>query len=208
MTGSTIADRLETRIAGVCLIAAPLLMIPNTIFEYDEGKLFAAGIFGVLVYALLIPGLLRVARLLREPAPRLSVLSSLLATLGCVAGATFSAAMLHEWAAREAGASDAMMTSIMHVTEDRVFPILATFGLLLPISLILLSIGLFRTGVVPEWVAILLGIGAIMFPVGHIGSVQVLQHLAETLLLVPMVWIGWRFLNAAQPTGVAIPSTA
>ena len=68
--------------------------------------------------------------------------------------------------------------------------------------------GLFRTGAVPAWVAALLVLGAITFPVGHIGSIQFVQHLAETILLVPMIWIGLRYLASATPRGVAVPATA
>ena len=156
---------------------------------------------------MLIPGLLGIARLLRQPAPRLSVVAGLLATFGCVAGASFQTALLHEWAARAAGTPEALMAAIMEVTEGRVFPVLVILGIQFPISLLPLSIGLFRTGVAPTWVAVLLGVGAVAFPVGHIGSLQLVQHLAETVLLIPLVWLGLRFLTGATPHGVAVPGT-
>ena len=208
MEGTTLADRLQEKVAGVCLIAGALLMAPITFFEYTEGMLFGAGAIGLLVYALLIPGLLGIARLLRQPAPRLSVVAGLMATFGCVSGATFQTAILHEWAARAAGTPEATVAAIMEVTEGRVFPVLVILGILFPISLLTLSVGLFRTGVAPTWVAALLGIGAIAFPVGHIGSLQLVQHLAETLLLIPMIWIGLRYLTGASPQGDAVPATA
>ena len=208
MEGTTLADRLQEKVAGVCLIAGALLMAPTTFFEYSQGTLFGAGALGLLLYAVLVPGLLGIARLLREGAPRLSVVVGLLATFGCVAGATFQTAILHEWAARTAGTPEALMAAIMEVTEGRVFPVLVSFGILFPISLLTLSVGLFRTGVAPTWVAALLGIGAIAFPIGHIGSIQLVQHLAETVLLVPMVWLGLRSLTGATPQRVAVPATA
>ena len=130
MDGTMLADRLQDKVAGVCLIAGALLMVPTTYFEYTQGMLFGAGSLGLLLYTLLIPGLLGVARLLRQGAPRLSVIAGLLATLGCVGGTTFQVALLHEWAARTAGTPEAQMTAILNVTEERVFPILVIFGLL------------------------------------------------------------------------------
>ena len=115
---------------------------------------------------------------------------------------------MHEWAARTAGTPEALMVTIMEITEGRVFPVLVILGILFPISLLTLSVGLFRTGVAPTWVAALLGIGAIAFPVGHIGSMQLVQHLAESLLLVPLVWLGLRCLTGATPQGIAVPATA
>ena len=183
-------------------------MAPATPFEYAEGMLFGAGFVGLLVYALLIPGLRRIARSLRRPAPRLSVVASLIATLSCVGGASFQTALLHEWAARTAGTPEATVTAILQVTEERVFPFLIIFGILFPIALLTLGVGLFQTGVAPAWVAALLGIGAIAWPVGHIGSIQLVQHFAETLLLVPLVWLGLRSLTGATPRSVAVPATA
>jgi hypothetical protein len=208
MEGTTLADRLQEKVAGVCLIVGALLLAPTTFFEYSEGMLFGAGAVGMLIYALLIPGLLGVAHLLRQGAPRLSVVAGLLATFGCVSGATFQTAILHEWAARTAGTPEAIVATIMAVTEEQVFPILVILGILFPISLLTLSVGLFRTGVSPAWVAALLGIGAIAFPVGHIGSIQLIQHVAETVLLVPLVWLGLRSFTGPTPQGVVVPAAA
>lgn len=205
MEGTALADRLQEKVAGVCLIAGALLWAPTTHFDYS-GRLFWAGVFGLVSYALLIPGLLGIARLLRQPAPRLSVVVGLLVAAGCVGGATFQAALLHEWAARTAGTPEAMMAAIMQVTEGWVFPVLVIFGILFPVSLLTLGVGLFRTRSAPTWVAVLLGIGAIIWPVGHIGSIHLVSHVAETLALVPLVWLGLRFLRGV-PQVVAVPAS-
>lgn len=202
------ADRLQEKIAGVCLIVGGLLLAPTTYFEYTQGTLFLAGSLGLLLYALLIPGLLGIARSLRPLAPRLSVIANLLVPSGCLGGASFETALLHEWAARTAGTPEAMMTAIINTTEERVFPILVILGILFPISLLTLSIGLFRTGVAPLWVATLLGIGALLFPVGHIGSLEIVSHVAETLLLVTMIWFGVRSFTGTASRGIVIPATA
>ena len=149
-----------------------------------------------------------IARLLRQRAPRLSVFGGLLATAGCVGGVTFETAMLHEWAERAAGTPEAMMLAITEVVEGRVFPVLVLFGIQFPLSLLVLSVGLLRTSVVPKWVVALLGIGALLFPFGHIGSIEVVMHLADLLLLVPLTWIGLRYLASAAPTSVTMPVVA
>ena len=208
MEGTTQADRLQEKVAGVCLIVGTLLLAPATYFEYSQGQIFWSGAIGLPLFALLVPGLLGVARLLRQDAPRLSVVAGLMATFGCVSGATFQTANMHEWAARTAGTPEAQMAAILEVTEGRVFPVLVTLGILFPISLLTLSVGLLRTGAVPVWVAALLGIGGVIFPVGHIGQIQLVQHLAETLLLVPLVWLGLRSFTGAAPQGIAVPAAA
>jgi hypothetical protein len=208
MESTMLADRLQERVAGICLIVGVLLLAPATYCEYSQELLFGAGAIGLFIYALLIPGLLGIARLVRQGAPRLSVVAGLMATAGCVSGATFQTAILHEWAARTAGTPEVQMAAILAVTEERVFPFLVTLGILFPIALLTLGVGLFRTGAAPAWVATLLGIGAIAFPVGHIGQIQVVQHLAETILLVPLVWLGLRPFARATPRGVAVPTAA
>lgn len=206
MEGTALADRLQEKVAGVCLIAGALLWAPTTYFEYSEGMLFLPGVLGLVIYILFIPGLLGIAWLLRQPAPRLSVVVGLLVAAGGVASASFQTALLHEWAARTAGTPEAMMAAIMEVTEGRVFPVLVIFSIQFPISLLTLSVGLFRTRTAPTWVAVLLAIGAVVFPVGHIGSIQLVQHLAEVILLVPLVWLGLRFLRGV-PQVVAVPAS-
>ncbi len=192
--GTALAERLQEKVAGVCLIVGALLWAPTTYFDFSGG-LFWAGMFGMIVYILFIPGLLAVARLLRQPSPRLSVVVGLLIAAGCVGGASFQTALLHEWAARTAGAPDATMMAVSAVTEGRIFPLLVIFSIQFPISLLALGVGLLRTRTTPTWVALLLGIGAVIFPVGHIGGIQLVQHLAETILLVPLVWLGLGFLR-------------
>ena len=61
---------------------------------------------------------------------------------------------------------------------------------------------------VPKWVAVLLRFGAIVYPVGHIGESELVTHLAEFVLLVPMVWIGLRHLTRAKPSHITVPATA
>jgi len=207
MHGETLANWLQEKIAGVCLIVGPVLLMPNTFFEYQEDMLFWAGLTGLIAYICLVPALLWIARLLRERSPRFSVISGLLATVGTVGGVNFSTALLFEWAEREAGTPEATMVAITEVVEGRLFPVLVLFSIFFPISLLLLSVGLFRTRVVPVWVAVLLGIGAIAFPAGHIGESQLTAHIAELLLLIPLVWIGLHCLMAARPSGIAVPSS-
>ena len=205
MEGTALAERLQEKVAGVCLIAGALLLAPATQFEYSGG-LFWAGVFGLVSHILFVPGLLGIARLLRQPSPRLSVVAGLLVAAGCVGGASFQVAMLHEWAALMAGTPESMMAAIMEVTEGRVFPVLVIFGIQFPIALLTLSVGLFRTSTAPTWVAALLGIAVILWPIGHIGSIQLVQHLAEVILLVPLVWLGLRFLRGV-PQVVAVPAS-
>ena len=206
MDGTATADRLQEKVSGVFLIAGSLLMVASTFLEFSAGMLFGAGFIGMLAYLCFVPATLGLARLLRQRAPRLSVFVGLLATVGCVGAVNFQTALLHAWAARTAGTPEATMVAIAEVVEGRLFPVFVIFGIQFPLALLILSVGLSWAGVVPKWAAVLLGSGAIIYPVGHIGSIQLLMHLADLLLVVPMIWLGLRFLRGATPRGVAVPA--
>lgn len=208
MDGTATADRLQEKVSGVFLIAGSLLMAASTFLEFADGMLFSAGFIGMLAYLCLIPATLGIARLFRQSAPRLSVFGGLLTTIGCVGGTTFETAILHEWAERTAGTPEATLLAITEVVEGRLFPILVLFGIQFPISLLVLSVGLFRTGAVPRWAPVLLGSGAVLYPLGHIGSIEPVMHLADLLLVVPMTWIGLRYLTSATLQGRAVTAAA
>ena len=51
-----------------------------------------------------------------------------------------------------------------------------------------------------------MSIGAVVFPVRHNSSIRLVQHLAEFILLVPLVWLGLRFLRGG-PQVIAVPAS-
>jgi hypothetical protein len=197
-TGSAKADRLQEQVAGVCLLMAAALMPVTTFFENRDGMLFWGGLVGVVSYLLFVPGLLGIAQWLRERMPRLTVFGGMLVVIGSVGGTCFSTAVLFDWAEREAGTPAATLDAIAAVVEGRVFPVLVSFGLVLPIALVVLAIGLFRTGTAPKWAAVLLGVGAVAFPIGHISQNEVVTQVANLLLIGPLVWSGYRMLTATR----------
>ena len=208
MNSVSSADLLQQKIAGVCLIVAPLLMIVSSFLEYQTDTLFAAGIIGVVAITLYIPALQGVARLLWTDAPRLSVVGSLIAAFGGAGSVIFEAALLFEWAEREAGATEQLMLAITDVVEGRIFSVIIIISILFPGSLLVLGVGLFRTGIAPKWAGILLALGAITLPVGRILSVQLVAYLTDLLLIGPLVWIGLRALISEKPSRATVATAS
>jgi hypothetical protein len=149
---------------------------------------------------LFIPAVLGLADLLRQRAPRLAVFGGLTGILGYVGGINFATFDLYTWSARVAGADEATVRTIIGVSESQLLPALNLPGITGPLTLMILSIGLFRTGVVPTWVAVLLGIGALAFPMGRVPEIQLLLHLSDLLLFIPLAWIGFRYLSEPTPS--------
>ena len=46
--GATLADQLQEKVAGVCLIVGSLLMVASTFLQFADGMLFPAGLVGML----------------------------------------------------------------------------------------------------------------------------------------------------------------
>lgn len=68
-------------------------------------------------------------------------------------------------------------------------------GPLFPLSLLILGINLLRKKAVPVWVGILLCIGAIAFPSSRIPRIEWIAHIADVLLLIPTVAVGFILLK-------------
>jgi hypothetical protein len=207
MTQATTADRLWEKVGGICLIGAPLLVAIGSPFWFSDSTLLWAGAIQMYAWLLFIPALLCLARLLQHQAPRLAVVSGTLGIFGSVGGLNFGTFGAYLWATGTAGVDAATVREIQQIADAQLFPILNLPGIFFPISLLVLSIGLFQTRAVPRWTAILLGIGAISFPLGRIPDIQVLYHLSDALLLIPLGWIGLRTLAEEAPSRVAVPAT-
>lgn len=67
-------------------------------------------------------------------------------------------------------------------------------GPLFPLSLLVLGIVLWRNKIIPPWIGILLVLGAIAFPISRIPRIAWLAHVADLLLVVPVLFIGIRSL--------------
>jgi hypothetical protein len=48
-------------------------------------------------------------------------------------------------------------------------------------------------------VGVLLALGAIAFPVSRIPRIEILAHIADLLLLIPMIRIGYSFIYHSNP---------
>lgn len=208
MTQATMADRLLEKVGGVCLIAAPLLMAICSFLWFNDSLLLGAGIVQMYASVLYIPAILVLARLMWHQAPRLAVFVGMLGILGCAGAINFGTFGAYQWAAGTAGADAATVRAIEQVADEQLFPVLNLPGIVFPLALLILSIGLFRTGVVPRWMALLIGIGAICFPLSRIPDIRLLFHVSDLLLLVPLGWIGLRQLIEVAPGKATVPAAA
>jgi hypothetical protein len=194
-------------IAGVSLIAAPLLLLAGDLAEIGAGSTAAWYVMGKLAFAVFVPAILAIVHLLRARADRTGLAGGGLAIVGSMAGASiFTVAMVDRamgGAAIDESAARAVEQSLV---DGRVFEYVIMYplpGLAFPIGLLVLSVGLLRAKVVSPAAAVLLALGAILFPVGRIGDVAAAVVGSGAALTAGMGSIGLRVLGRANGWGEA-----
>lgn len=200
MTNQTTAVQLQRKLWGVALIGAPLLSGLSSLVRFAGDAQFATGLAQTYAFILMIVSVLGIANLMRDRAPYLSVFGGALALLGAVGGVNYGTALVFQSVAARSGISDTANATITSMMEYDAWPVLNLPGLIFPFSLLILSIGLFRTRSVPTWVAISMVLGAIAFPLGRAIELQIFYLLSDLFLLIPFAYIGLQYISSPKPS--------
>ena len=198
------ADDIRRRGAAVCLLAAPALMLAGDALRYWAGAQRAWLVMFKLSFAFFVGAALGMVGLTRGRADGAGLLGGALAVVGCLAGSgiltasaiyqSFDAAALGEAAERAAAAAfvrDAVQRYIFH------FPLP---GLAFPAGFLVLAYGLLRARAVAPVAALLLALGALLFPVGRIGHIEAAVMGSGLALTLGMSLTALRLLGAgARP---------
>jgi hypothetical protein len=178
-----------TRISFAALILAPLLLALST-FLWNRGEYGVAGgtllglstVFWIGCFAVLFG-------LLRRKFPIYSSLGFIIAVYGCLGGANFGIAGVF---------SETFGISHREFLQGAAghpmgFNLLLFWpGPLFPLSLLVLGIQLARKRVIPGWVAAMVCLGALAFPVSRIPRIEWIAHTADVLLAIPLFYLGCR----------------
>ena len=184
-----------TALWGASLVAAPALSAASTFFWDDGDYGLDGGLLGILSSVFWGLGFVGLFGLLRERSPVYAAVGLLVAMYGVIAGALFAFEDLH---AAALGISHERSTEALAQ-----HPIHAALALWLPgpvyyLNLIVLAVALVRAGQIPRWTGGLVGLAGAVYPVSRIPRIQLLAHTADLLLLVPMVYLGVRFLRRSR----------
>ena|ERR1700754_5002557 len=191
----TSSDILQIRVLGLSAIIAPLLFGISTFFwENGEYGVTAATIL-CLSMVFWIPALIAVFGLLKKEMPYYYLIGLLIAIYGCCMGG-IGFGLLGYFTT---------IFSIPHQTYLKTleqYPIssgllLFWAGPLFPLSLLVLGINLIIKRVTERWLGAVLCLAAIAFPLSRISRIETLAHLADLLLAIPFMVIGFRYFNKA-----------
>lgn len=183
-------------IVGVCLIVGPALVILADLLK--TRRLTYLTIMWVATIFLLV-GAFGVAHLLRAKADWFGLIGAGCCLVGLIA---YSGAMsIYRFSTIfyrgvEGVAPNAMELALK--VEPRLGTLTYLPGFLWPLGLLILSIGLIRDGRFGVMVGCILGLGAILFPIGRQGRVQLAVIPGDLLIFAALAWIGFQLFR--QPS--------
>jgi hypothetical protein len=176
------------RSLGVTVIVAPVLLLASTLAFAAGGGLNgdeAGGTILIYAFALWIPALFGLARLVEERFPRAAVAVVVLGALGIAGGIAYGLDSVH---VAETGTS---------AEEYGVGPLaLQLPGTMFPLANVALAIALIASGAELRrsgWVLLAAGV---LFPASRIPGIEALAVVADALFLVAMVPLGLRMLRS------------
>jgi hypothetical protein len=198
MKAETAAD-IKRRGAALCLFAAPALMLAGDALRFWAGAQRAWLVMLKLSFALFAGAALGVVGLTKGRADGAGLLGGALAVAGCMAGSgivtasaifqSFDAAALGD----EAGRAFAAAMASGGVWE---FIILYPLpGLAFPLGFIVLAYALLRARVVSPASAVLVALGALLFPVGRISGVEAAVMASGLCFTLGMSLVALRLLG-------------
>ena len=192
---------VNPRNAPMALILGALLLLAGDVLQLLRVP-FAWTVLLALAFVLLAAGLLVVPQTLGALDRPTIVAGSLTAFVGAVAGAAMQG-LFRAWAVLESAGHSAAVTLLQGHAGIRwttLFP-----GLLFPLGLLLLALGLHLSRRLPAVAALTLAVGALLFPVGHAVGLPLALAGGDLVLIAAFVavYLGTR---AAPATGSVSPT--
>ena len=185
------------QIAGVCSVAAPVLLLITDLSRIFADTDFVWTIGMWISLMLLIPTVLAFTYLLSQNVNRLALLGGALAYFGLMAGASMQVLFRVYAVLREQGAAGTVGQL------GSTFKLVAStqmIGIAWPLGLLILSLICFRLRSVSFIVPLLLLIGAIVFPIGRIGDLAVAVLISDAAFVIGFGLLAPRLFAAANGT--------
>jgi hypothetical protein len=180
---------------GIAVILAPLLLFISSFF-WEKGEYGVTGGTLLILSSLFwTMALIFLFGILKGQMPNYAAWGLLVAVYGFLSGALFGFV--------------GVFAEIFNISHDSYIEGFSRYptssgillfwpGPLAPLSLVVLGINLLRTRSVRFWVGLMMVLGGIAFPLSRIQRIEWIAHLADSLLLVPLVYPGGGVLFASR----------
>ncbi|HNP23673.1 MAG TPA: hypothetical protein PKM63_18530 [Panacibacter sp.] len=180
---------------GFSLIIAPCLFAASTFFWHNGEYNVPAATLLIVSLFFWIPALSGLFAYVKTRMPLYATLGLWVAVFGCISGVCF--------------AFLGYLTTIFNIEHAAYLSALEKYpfssqlllfstGPLFPLSILLLGIIMLFTKAIKPWVAILLCVAAVAFPVSRISRNISIAHIADLLLMIPAIYVGLLRLQTAN----------
>lgn len=224
MLGLSDARHFRRRVAGFCLITAPVALLVGALV-HPQGKGAAAAHLAVVAenpdryyaahaillagLALFLPAILGLMHLLRQRATAFGHLGAGLAMIGLF-GATAVVAVdgitVSQMGQPQASAEE-MAALLDRIKESAGFRAIAVVGAVsFVLGMLLLAYGLWRTGAVQPWMAGGIAAAAIAVFIGQVTDNRAIFAIAFAIYVVGLGPLGWRILTESDEEWARIPA--
>jgi hypothetical protein len=192
-------EKWLTRVTGFAFVLGPLLFIVASVVwlleigVHEQGEESATeGI--IMAYAIIcfVPIFLALSNIVGPHAPRLAIFCAVGGTVSVMAGVTAGLARVFEGVILEQGGT--LDEDIWAIVSGPELVWISILGLVFPLVVILLGIGLWRSGEVPKLSAGLFAAGGVLFFLAQAGEVamEVTYPLMGICWLVALAPLGWQ----------------
>jgi hypothetical protein len=181
------------RIAGVCSILAPVMLLLGDALRLLANLGFEWTIIQWLSFVLFVPAIFGLTRLAAGHGSRLALVGGASAYVGSMAGASMQV-LFRVWAVlNELGSPQ---TVGLLRSSKKLIVSTQMIGIFFPLGLLILAASLYRRRVVSPVAPLALALGAILFPIGRIAGLLVGIVGGDLSLLVAFGMVGRRLLTA------------
>jgi hypothetical protein len=197
MHPTALADRPDDlrRPAALALVFAPLLLTAgDTVGVLTKHGTIHWTLLLWLSFVVFVPAIFALAHLVRTRAPRTGLVLGGVALFGAMMGASMQVFFRAGIALQQA--SDAAATAVIQPVAERAWAPPSLFfmttvapGLFFPLGMLSLGIALALGRQVPRGAALLLCLGAVLFPVGHAVGIPVALIGGDLVLVAALAWI-------------------
>ena len=186
---------LFIKIAAVCAILAPLILLAGDLLLVIGERRFEWTIVLWLSFVLFVPAIFGLTYVAFGRGNKLALVGGASAFFGAMAGASMQVLFRVYAVLEEAGNGQAI-----ELLQKTLKLIAATqmIGIFFPIGLILLSISIYSNRIFNRLIPLLLALGAILFPIGRIGGSLVAVIGSGMVLIAAFGLIGWQIIKTGE----------
>jgi hypothetical protein len=194
-------------IAGMCMVAAPLLVLASQVvspeLKTDEGAQlgivadhldawFLSNLLGFFGIVLFVPVVLGLMHMLRERQVAYGHVGGGLTLIGLLAATLGVGVSLVIWQMAQGGADTAQMTALYQRVNDATGTMTLFYVLPFTIAagMVVLALGLYRARAVQNWMAGCIALGAIAINVGFAVASVTLTIVGSAIVFVGLASIG------------------